>query len=148
VLRDRNALYREVGDGTVENSYTLKLVNKDQHDNRYRITLDRPPRPVSCWAKAKLHGKADAEQVLSLPLRVSAPDSIRGRHEVRLPWSKADGASAKTSTAASSDPCDDREEIRSGACPSCGWWLACRLAPSSPAWVWWWSRCAPAAPTA
>jgi cytochrome c oxidase accessory protein FixG len=28
ILRDRNALYRETGNGTIENSYTLKIVNK------------------------------------------------------------------------------------------------------------------------
>lgn len=37
VLRDRNALYREVGDGVVENSHPE--AGQQAHDNRYRITL-------------------------------------------------------------------------------------------------------------
>jgi cytochrome c oxidase accessory protein FixG len=38
VIRDRNALYRETADGLVENVYTLKLINMDDHDHRYRVS--------------------------------------------------------------------------------------------------------------
>ena len=95
VLRDRNALYREVGDGRVENSYTLKLVNKGQQENRYRITLETPTRGI-VLGEGELTAQVDAEQVLSLPLRVSAPDSIRGRHEVVFHIESLDGASKES----------------------------------------------------
>ena len=95
VLRDRNALYREVGDGVVENSYTLKLVNKGQHDNRYRITL-KTDTPGIVLGEGEYTTQVDAEQVLSLPLRVSAPDSIRGRHEVVFHIESLDGVSKQT----------------------------------------------------
>lgn len=39
VLRDRNALYRETGDGLIENVYTLKLINMDDRPHRYRISV-------------------------------------------------------------------------------------------------------------
>ncbi|GLP97624.1 cytochrome c oxidase accessory protein CcoG [Paraferrimonas sedimenticola] len=39
VLRDRNALYRETSEGLVENTYTLKILNKTEADNRYRLTV-------------------------------------------------------------------------------------------------------------
>jgi cytochrome c oxidase accessory protein FixG len=40
VLRDRNALYRELGDGAIENAYTLKIVNKDARAHSYRISVE------------------------------------------------------------------------------------------------------------
>lgn len=40
VIRDRQSLYREVGDNRIENSYTLKIRNKTQQDKRYLIYID------------------------------------------------------------------------------------------------------------
>ncbi len=37
VIRDRNALYRETSDGLVENVYTLKVINMDERDHRFRL---------------------------------------------------------------------------------------------------------------
>jgi cytochrome c oxidase accessory protein FixG len=39
VIRDRNSLYRETADGLVENVYTLKLLNMDDRDHRYRLSV-------------------------------------------------------------------------------------------------------------
>jgi cytochrome c oxidase accessory protein FixG len=39
VIRDRNALYRERGDGTIENVYTLRVINKDAQPHDYRISV-------------------------------------------------------------------------------------------------------------
>ena len=39
VIRDRNALYREVGDGYIENSYQLKLINKTDSTHTYDIAV-------------------------------------------------------------------------------------------------------------
>ncbi len=38
VIRDRNSLYRETVEGLVENVYTLKLLNMDDRDQRYRVS--------------------------------------------------------------------------------------------------------------
>lgn len=43
LIRDRNMLYREVGDGLVENIYKLKLINQDQAAHRYRVTIPDYP---------------------------------------------------------------------------------------------------------
>src|SRR5690606_16411599 len=45
VLRDRNALYRHAADGSVANDYTLKLINKSQQPQRYRVTLETGGAP-------------------------------------------------------------------------------------------------------
>ena len=39
VLRDRNALYRETNEGLIENIYTLKLVNMDNAEHRFEISV-------------------------------------------------------------------------------------------------------------
>ncbi|MGJ8679323.1 cytochrome c oxidase accessory protein CcoG [Paraglaciecola sp.] len=40
VIRDRNSLYRETGNGLIENVYTLKLLNKSQHSHEYKISIN------------------------------------------------------------------------------------------------------------
>ncbi len=39
VLRDRNTLYRELADGSVENVYQLKILNKDDERRFVRVTI-------------------------------------------------------------------------------------------------------------
>jgi cytochrome c oxidase accessory protein FixG len=39
ILRDRNVLYRLTADGYIENSYTLKIINMDQVDHRYDLSV-------------------------------------------------------------------------------------------------------------
>ena len=90
VLRDRNALYRVSEAGQVENSYTLKLVNKDEHPRAYRVTLtSTAPGVVLSGGAPTVH--ADAGQVLSLPVVVQAPATLKGRHDVRFVVESADG---------------------------------------------------------
>ncbi|MFT4178407.1 MAG: FixG Ig-like domain-containing protein [Thermomonas sp.] len=93
VLRDRNALYREVAGG-IENSYTLKLVNKTDQPQRYHITLQ------SSGPALQLQGAAVAEvpasQVASLPLTVQAPADTRGRHAMQIVVRSEDGKAQST----------------------------------------------------
>jgi len=39
VIRDRNELYSQTYDGMIENVYTLKLINKTQHDHEFRVSV-------------------------------------------------------------------------------------------------------------
>jgi cytochrome c oxidase accessory protein FixG len=39
VIRDRNALYRTTEEGLVENVYTLKILNMDDQDHSYRLSV-------------------------------------------------------------------------------------------------------------
>ena len=79
----------------MENSYTLKLVNKSQQSNRYRVTLETTT-PGIVLREGEQTAQANAQQVLSLPLRVTAPDSVRGRHEVVFHIENLDGSSKET----------------------------------------------------
>ena len=67
VLRDRNRLYRDTGDGFIQNSYTLKLLNMDEHPHSYRIR-------ISELADAEIIGKTSVAvgsgEVIELPLAV------------------------------------------------------------------------------
>jgi polyferredoxin len=88
-------LYREVGGGQVENSYTLKLVNKDQQAHEYRIVLDAET-PGIVLRDADRIVRANAEQVVSIPVVVTAPDSVAGRHAVSFQIESTDGSTRKT----------------------------------------------------
>ncbi|MDD5392625.1 MAG: cytochrome c oxidase accessory protein CcoG [Thiothrix sp.] len=39
VIRDRNVLFRDTGDGGIENIYILKVINMDQQAHKYKITV-------------------------------------------------------------------------------------------------------------
>ena len=39
IVRDRNALYRETNEGLVENVYSLKILNMDEEDHTYELTV-------------------------------------------------------------------------------------------------------------
>jgi polyferredoxin len=95
VLRDRNALYR-VGEHGIDNGYTLKLVNKTDQAQEYLITLETDIAGMVLAKGSPATVKADAEQVLSLPLDVSAPEEVSGRHQIRFVIESVDGKTRKT----------------------------------------------------
>jgi polyferredoxin len=89
-MRDRNALYRPVADGT-DNGYTLKLANKTDAPQRYRITLVAPRDGL------ELRGVPDsitvpAQAVLPIEVTVHGPASLSGRHPLRFDVHAADGS--------------------------------------------------------
>jgi polyferredoxin len=89
VLRDRNALYRVLGDGSIENGYTLKLVNKTDQAVHFAVTLTEAPagaRLVDVPALIEVPGGA----VLPVPLRIAAPATTHGRNELQVQVSPAD----------------------------------------------------------
>ncbi len=95
VLRDRNALYRIDETGQVENSYTLKLVNKNEQARAYRVTLaSNVPGVILRGGDQTVH--ADPGQVLSLPVVVRAPATLKGRHAVQFIVESVDGRSTKS----------------------------------------------------
>ena len=89
VLRDRNALYRAVSDERIENSYTLKIVNKDVKPRRYRIWVVAPHGVTLAGGERMVD--ALAEEVLSLPLTLSAPSTVHGKQAVTFEIEALDG---------------------------------------------------------
>ncbi|MEJ2602812.1 MAG: cytochrome c oxidase accessory protein CcoG [Gammaproteobacteria bacterium] len=83
IIRDRNALYREVGDGYIENSYQLKLINKTDMAHSYRLAVagidgaqvDVPTGDI----------RLDAGEVLGVPVIVRAPgENVSGVQELEF----------------------------------------------------------------
>ena len=75
VLRDRNALYRELADGAVENVYSLKLLNKDERKHDMTIEVDGPLPLEIDPAHAVI--RVDAGGVANVAIRVRTRDRSR-----------------------------------------------------------------------
>jgi cytochrome c oxidase accessory protein FixG len=78
VLRDRNALFRDVGRRGIENSYTLKIVNKHNLDHEYQLSV-RGLDGIEIQTETRI--AVPAESVFVLPTSVLAPhaSAIGGR---------------------------------------------------------------------
>ena len=95
VLRDRNALYRSSGDGRIENGYTLKLVNKSTEGRAFTVRVESKTQDIVLRGMPQ-PVRAQAEEVLSLPVVLSAPASVKGRQDVVFTIRSEDGASSET----------------------------------------------------
>lgn len=72
VLRDRNALYRELDDGTVENVYTARILNKDERAHEMTIRVSGPlPLELD---PVRLVVTVAAGAVANVPIRVRVRD--------------------------------------------------------------------------
>jgi polyferredoxin len=72
LLRDRNALYRELPENRIENVYTLKLINMDMKAHRYRIeVVDKEEFVLFVSPEPEL----EPEEVGNFVLRMQAPES-------------------------------------------------------------------------
>lgn len=79
IIRDRNALFRDTGDGNIENIYTLKVINMDEKEHRYAIT-------VSGIEGMKLLGaeniRVASGRVVEVPVKIIAsPDKMEARSQ-------------------------------------------------------------------
>jgi cytochrome c oxidase accessory protein FixG len=72
VLRDRNALYRTLDDGQIENVYTVRIINKDTKSHRYRFNVSNLEGAVVDTDQPVY--EVDGTQVRSLALRIRAPE--------------------------------------------------------------------------
>ncbi len=69
VLRDRNQLYSETSMGLIENVYTLKIMNMDQADHQYTLSVEST-RPLEWIGDQDI--QVAAGEVYTLPLRLRA----------------------------------------------------------------------------
>lgn len=97
VLKDR-VLYRENEEGRIENVYTLKIMNKAQHEVTYLIEADGLDGLVY---EGKREIKAIAGEVLSLPVELSIdPSSLpSSTNEITFRLHAVDDPSIKTDAA-------------------------------------------------
>jgi polyferredoxin len=89
VIRDRNALYREVRGDRIENAYTLRLINLDDAPHAYRLE-------VAGLDEAELVSptgviEAQPGEVSTIAARVQAPSSVaHGVHPITLSLAAVD----------------------------------------------------------
>jgi cytochrome c oxidase accessory protein FixG len=90
VIRDRNALYRDVGRSGIQNNYTIRVVNK--HNTPHDYTL-----AVSGIEGIRLESDANfsvaAESVFTLPVSVAVPHEYAGGgHTIVFHLESSDGS--------------------------------------------------------
>jgi len=88
LLRDRNALYRELPGDIIENIYTLKLINMDSKPHRYKIeVLNNENMRLLVSPEPEL----EPEEVGNFIVRMQAPeDTGRGSLKVDVRFSTLD----------------------------------------------------------
>ena len=72
LIRDRNALYRELPGGLVENVFTLKLINMDKQAHRYSMRVKGNPEISVLTSRDMV---LNPEEVGTFSLRLRAPAS-------------------------------------------------------------------------
>ena len=85
IIRDRNALWRPGPAGTIENSYTVKLVNKSDHEMELELRIADPAYSIV----GENEFEVDAGNVASIPLTLRAEaGAVHGRNDVALEFAR------------------------------------------------------------
>ncbi len=82
VMRDRNALYRELSDGNIENVYTLRLTNKSDRDHQVKLSVSGLPGLIVDDATRRFTAKAS--ELTTIAARVHADPDVapEGGHAI------------------------------------------------------------------
>ena len=81
-IRDRNTLYREVGRRGIENNYTLKIINKQNVDRDYVLSV-QGLEGIAIATETRVH--VGGETVYVLPTSVTAPhESAMGGNTIEF----------------------------------------------------------------
>ncbi len=70
VIRDRSPLYRENWDGSLENVYTLKIMNREQRDRTYRVDVAAAMPVTITTRNGSNEIDVAAGELASLPVRL------------------------------------------------------------------------------
>ena len=73
IIRDRNTLYRDVGRQGIENSYTIRVVNKRNQDGNYQLSVSGLD---GIEIRTETVFEVDAESVYTVPISVTAPHEV------------------------------------------------------------------------
>jgi cytochrome c oxidase accessory protein FixG len=78
VIRDRNSLYRETNEGLIENVYTLKILNMDETEHEYELSVTGVPGIRLSTDHDEI--EVDAGEVRELVVRLQAdPYDLKAR---------------------------------------------------------------------
>jgi polyferredoxin len=90
VLRDRNALYRRLDDGRIENVYTVRFINKDTQAHALRVYAEGIDR-LSVDTDREVQS-VGAGEVVSAAVRIRAPaGAVSGGRTIQIVVESDDG---------------------------------------------------------
>jgi cytochrome c oxidase accessory protein FixG len=73
VIRDRNTLYRETSDGLIENVYILKVLNMDNAEHQYELSVSGIPGMTLHKDMAVI--RVESGGIMELPVRLRADEA-------------------------------------------------------------------------
>lgn len=83
VIRDRNSLYRQLDDGSIENVYTVRLVNKDTQAHTLRLGVSGL-QDATIESEQREY-RVGGGEIVSIPVRVRAPSqTVAGSVAVKI----------------------------------------------------------------
>ncbi|MEM7611530.1 MAG: cytochrome c oxidase accessory protein CcoG [Pseudomonadota bacterium] len=90
VLKDRNALYRDIGRNGIENTYAMNVINKDQVAHTYEISV---VGPTGISIATPTTFEVPAETLKEIPVAVRVPHEFaKGGHEIIFTLRSTDGS--------------------------------------------------------
>jgi cytochrome c oxidase accessory protein FixG len=99
VIRDRNALYRLLDDGRIENVYDVKIINKSEKPHRFHVTVSGPGNLSLDPEPAVFSVAAGDVFPAGIRIRRSAYEPV-GSESVQITVQSEDGDALRASTTA------------------------------------------------
>ena len=95
IIRDRNALYKVVSGSQVENTYTLKVMNKGNLDQRYQLVVEGLPEAKIAVLNDRV---VAAGEIANITAQVTVPKDklVAMSQTVHLKLSELEGDSRDT----------------------------------------------------
>ena len=84
VLRDRNALYRELGGDQIENVYTLRVTNKTETDREIAVDVEGLPGLTLDPEAARFDAAAGELTTVAARVRADGAAAAAGGHDIRF----------------------------------------------------------------
>lgn len=102
VLRDRNAMYRELDDGRIENVYTVRIINKDTQAHAFTLTVQGLSDVEIDAEQSPLEVPGGEIDTIALRLR-ARPDDLasganRGARDIKITATATDNAALHSET--------------------------------------------------
>ena len=90
VIRDRNTLYRDVGRQGIENNYTLRVINKQNTQHDYQLSVSGIS---GMQIRTETSIALDGESVLTLPVSIVVPhEQAAGGQVIEFRLESTDGS--------------------------------------------------------
>jgi polyferredoxin len=93
VIRDRNALYRDVGRQGIENTFSIRIINKHNIDHVYVLSVSGPD---GIQLRTENEIFVAGESVATVPVSVTVPhENASGGNVIRFELTSMDNADIK-----------------------------------------------------